>query len=127
MTVCVFLKLFCKSTNLCSFLPTGIGLAQGLLARGRASPNLGAIQRPQRRMVISHQMTRKMTELCDAYVSCLVYIKVTMDVARSSCNLYFAPSYIMSVVYSIHFMIFLPTSPSLSSFEIIIFFIIVIP
>lgn len=48
-----------------------IGLAQGLLARVRASPNQGAIQRAQREMVISHQMTKKMIELCAAYMFCV--------------------------------------------------------
>jgi len=66
-----------KSTN--NRLPTvhkhnshhRIGLAQGLLARVRASPNQGAIQRAQREMVISHQMTKKMIELCAAYMFCV--------------------------------------------------------
>lgn len=54
-----------------NFFFIGIGLAQGLLARVRASPNQGAIQRAQREMVISHQMTKKMIELCAAYMSCV--------------------------------------------------------
>jgi len=55
------------------FFFIGIGLAQGLLARVRASPNQGAIQSPQREMVISHQMTKKMIELCAAYMSCVYW------------------------------------------------------
>lgn len=48
-----------------------IDLAQGLLARVKASPSPGAV--PQRRMVvISHLMTRNMTELCCIYVLCIL-------------------------------------------------------
>lgn len=61
--------MLCVSTK-CTLLFTGIDLAQGLLARAKASPSPGAI--PQRRMVvISHPMTRNMTELCCIYVSCV--------------------------------------------------------
>lgn len=59
------------SNTECMLLFTGIDLAQGLLARVKASPSPGAIH--QRRMVvISHLMTRNMTELCCIYVLCIL-------------------------------------------------------
>lgn len=62
--------MLCGSSKF-TLLFTGIDLAQGLLARGKASPNPGAV--PQRRMVvISHLMTRNMTELCGVCVLCIL-------------------------------------------------------
>lgn len=119
LAVCLVVRpISCESTNHRSLMFTGIGLAQGLQAKAIASPNPGAIQRPQRRMVISHQMTRKMTELCGAYVLCVLRLLWTLPHLY-----YFFFSPLVIYVYRIshlRFMTFLPTYTSVS-FEIIFF------